>query len=81
MPKTIILCVRNNGRPVKRARVALEFAFSDHPLSSGVTDSYYTDEKGRAVVSHSNTGRAYVHIDGHRQSSSINVPGTFSYTI
>jgi uncharacterized GH25 family protein len=81
MPHTKIICVNRNGNPVQGARVSIGFDFSDHMLSSGVTDSEYTDKDGRAEIQHLNTGVAYVYINGDRQDTPINVPGTYSFTI
>jgi hypothetical protein len=81
MPTTTIKCVRSNGKPAKGVRVTIGFDFSDHPLSSGFTGSEYTDSDGLAKIDHSNTGKAYVYLNGDKQDRPINVPGSFSFTL
>jgi hypothetical protein len=74
MAHTTIIVQRKGGGYVNGARVALGFAFSDHPFSSGNTDTVYTNSEGDAVVKHSNTGRATVYING-RVDGTINASG------
>lgn len=73
MPESVIIVQRRVGGYVKGVKVALEFSFSDHPLSAGFTDSSYTDENGEARIRHSNTGRATVYVD-RRPTHKIKVP-------
>ena len=81
MPTTTIKCVRSNGKPAKGVKVTIGFEFSDHPLSSGLTDSEFTDADGEAEIRHSNSGKAYVYLDGDKQDSAVTVPGRFSFTV
>jgi hypothetical protein len=64
MPESVIVVQRKGGDRIKGARVSLGFPFSDHPLSSGLTKSYYTNGKGEATIHHSNKGRAIIYVDG-----------------
>lgn len=64
MPYSKIIVQRRGGGYIKGAKVSLGFSFSHHPLSAGVTKSYYTNEYGEATIEHSNTGRATIYVNG-----------------
>jgi len=66
MAESVIVVQRSGGGYVKGAKVVLGF-------SNGVTSAVYTDDKGEAVVQHSNTGQATVYVDGSEKGS-INTP-------
>jgi hypothetical protein len=73
MPDSVIVVQRRGGGYVKGAKVSLGFSFADHPLSAGVTKSFYTDDEGEATINHSNTGRATVYVNG-ADMGTINAP-------
>ena len=73
MPESVIVVQRSGGHYVKGAKVSLGFLFSDHPLSAGVTESSYTNDKGEATIHHSNRGKATVYVNG-RDEGTIHAP-------
>lgn len=74
MPSTTINVYYSSGSPAVGTSVSLSFT------SSGVTQSFRTDSRGCANVSHTATGSAKVIIDGATQPQIINAPGNYSFT-
>lgn len=74
MPTSVVIVQRKGGVYVHGARVTLGFSISDHPLSSGNSETVYTDRDGEAVIRHSNTGRATVFVNGNDEGTMV-VPG------
>jgi hypothetical protein len=66
MHKTTVICMDQNRRPIAGAKVALQFTFSDHPMSAGFTEGFYTNEKGVATIESANKGPAVLYVDGAR---------------
>ena len=77
---TCLLLGRHGGMlgKAKGVKISLEFNFTDHPLSSGFTDSYYTDEKGEVFIEHRNTGKAWVYINGKKYNKPFTAPGNIT---
>jgi hypothetical protein len=61
MSESVVVVQRNGGGYVTGARVTLGFSGI---LSGGNTDTVYTDSNGEASISHSNTGKATVYVNG-----------------
>ncbi len=71
MPESVVVVQRSGGNYVKGVKVTLGFSGI---LSGGVTQSVFTDSNGEAIISHSNTGKATVYVDGNNKGT-MNTPG------
>jgi hypothetical protein len=62
MPTSTIHVQHSDGSPCRHVRVTLEFSY-------GLTGGAYTNNYGEAVIDHTTTGTAWIHVDGKRYHS------------
>lgn len=66
--------VNRNGTPASSVKVVLSFA------SGGVTSPIFTDQNGKAVITHDGNGSASVFINGSNKGV-VRAPTTESFSI
>ena len=73
MPASTIIVQYGDGTPVRHVRVVLGF-------QAGMTNEFFTDNYGQAVVEHASVGNAKVYVSG-KSYGSFHAPGRMAVTI
>jgi hypothetical protein len=73
MPTSRIHVQHSDGSPARQVRVTLGFP-------AGLTEGFYTDDRGWTVVEHKSVGQATIYVSG-RESGRMHTPGTGSVVL